>query len=143
MTMNYLFDPKDVAKKTEKSREAFNKRQPGVDFTEFAANVIYDRLKGSIQHYRVYGPYWWALKDVLQRQEFNVGDEMDSELKAQYAQASDAETIQAADMFFEQMSRKVVRGHNSWTIQNGKPDYVLYDADMEERQSVTDSVYDF
>ncbi|WP_199506806.1 MULTISPECIES: hypothetical protein [unclassified Psychrobacter] len=143
MTLNYLFNPEDVAKKTEESRATFQKKQPGVDFTEFAAGVIYERLKGDIRHYRVYGPYWWALKDVLQRQDFNVGDEMDGELKAQYAQASDAETIQAADMFFLQMSRKVMKGHNSWTIQNGKDDYVLYDADMEERRSVTDSVYDF
>ena len=143
MTMNYLFDPKDVAKKAEKSRDTFSKKQPDTDFTEFAAGVIYERLKDNIQNYRMYGPYWWALKDVLQRQGFNVGDEMNRELKAQYAQASDAETIQAADMFYLKMSGKVLKGHNRWTIQDNKPDYVLYDADMEERRSVTESVYDF
>lgn len=137
--MNYLFDPELLAKKTATTKKSLTTNQPAADFVEFASSVIHDRLKKDIQRYRVYGVYWWALKDVLARQGYNMGAETDDSIAGTYKGANDAETLVAADMFYLEMSNKVPVDNIRWTIDNRRDDYVLYDADMEERNSVTDS----
>lgn len=137
--MNYLFDPEYLATKTAAAKKSLAKNQPAADFEKFAAGVIYDRLKKDIQRYRVYGMYWWALKDVLTRHGYDIGAETDKNMSILYKGANDAETLVAADTFYLDMSNKVVVTNNRWTIDNRRDDYILYDADMEERNSVTDS----
>lgn len=137
--MNYLFDKDDLADRTQAAIKSIAKNKPDANFTEFAASVIFDRLKSNIQRYRVYGPYWWALKDVLRRMDYNVGDETDSDMAGKYCGANDAETIVAADLFYLDMSKTKPVNNNTWTLDDRKPDYVLYDSDMEERTSVADS----
>jgi len=137
--MNYLFDPELLAKKTAANKKSLADNQPEADFVEFAAGVIYDRLKKDIQCYRVYGVYWWALKDVLARQGYDMGAETEDSIAGTYKGDNDAETIVAADMFYFEMSDQVTVDNTKWTTDNRKPDYVLYDADMEERNDVTES----
>jgi len=137
--MNYLFDKDDLADRTQATIKSLAKNKPDVNFTEFAASVIFDRLKSNIQRYRVYGPYWWALKDVLRRMDYNVGDETDSDMAGKYCGSSDAETLVAADAFYLDMSKTKPVNNNTWTLDDRKRDYVLYDSDMEERTSVADS----
>ena len=45
----------------------------------------------------MYGVYWWALKDVLRRQGYDVGDVTDVDMAGKYKGANDDETIVAAD----------------------------------------------
>ncbi|MGO3665369.1 MULTISPECIES: hypothetical protein [unclassified Psychrobacter] len=137
--MNYLFDKDDLADRTQAAIKSLAKNKPDANFTEFAASVIFDRLKSNIQRYRVYGPYWWALKDVLRRMDYNVGDETDSDMAGKYCGSSDAETLVAADAFYLDMSKTKPVNNNTWTLDDRKRDYVLYDSDMEERASVADS----
>lgn len=137
--MNYLFNKDDLVGRTKTAKEALASNKPDVNFTDFAASVMFDRLKSNIQRYRVYGPYWWALKDVLRRLDYNVGDETDSEMAGKYCGADDAETLVAADLFYLDMSKTKPVNNNTWTLDDRKPDYVLYDSDMEERASVADS----
>lgn len=139
--MNYLFDPEFLTTKTLATQKSLAKNKPDADLTEFAAGIIYDRLKKDIQRYRVYGVYWWAIKDVMARLDYDMGDETNEELASLYRGANDAETLVAADMFYLDMSNKVTVDNNRWTPDNRKPDYVLYDADMEERNSITDSSF--
>lgn len=136
---NYLFEPEFLTEKTDDTKKALAVNKPNADFTEFAASVFYDRLKTNIERYRVYGVYWWALKDVLRRQGYDVGDETDVDMVDWYKGATDEETLVAADLFYLDMSNKVMVDNTSWTIENGQPDYVLYDADMERRGSITQS----
>lgn len=139
--MNYLLDPDFLTGKTKDARKALVKNKPDGRLEEVGAAAIYARLKTNIKRYRVYGPYWWALKDILRRQDYNVGAENDADMAAKYKGADDAETIVAADLFYLDMSDKVAVDNNSWTLDNRKPDYILYDADMEERDSITESLY--
>lgn len=139
---NYLFDPDFLAQKTADTKKALAVNEPNANFTEFAAGVIYERLKNNIERYRVYGVYWWALKDVLRRQGYDVGDETDVNMANCYKGATDDETIVAADMFYLDMSNKVPVDNTRWTIDNRRPDFVLYDADMEKRSSITESTFD-
>ncbi|WP_230657753.1 hypothetical protein [Psychrobacter sp. I-STPA10] len=137
---NYIFEPEFLSKQTAQKQRNLAKKKPEVDFTEFASNIIYARLKSNIQRYRVYGPYWWALKEVLRKQGFNVGSQKDDEVAQVYRGANDAETIVAADMFYEDMSNKVIVSNNRWTLDDESGDYVLYDEDMESRNSVDEPI---
>jgi hypothetical protein len=53
------------------------------------------------QRYTDYGPYWFALKDVLNRNGQDLGAAMDTEIAAEYCGTSDLETLIMADMFRE------------------------------------------
>ena len=139
---NYLFEPEFLTEKTTATKKALAVNMPNADFTEFAAGVFYERLQKDIQRYRVYGVYWWALKDVLRRQGYDVGDVTDVDMAGWYKGATDEETLVAADLFYLDMSNKVMVDNTNWTIENGQPDYVLYDADMENRSSITQSTFD-
>lgn len=138
--MNYLFDPDFLAQSTAEAKNNLKQNNGAVDFVEFASQVIYERLKKDIRRYRVYGPYWWALKDVLRRQGYNVGEETDSDVSRTYKGADDAQTIVAADLFYLDMSNQVTIDNNAWALDPRADDYILYDADMEERTSINQSV---
>lgn len=139
--MYYQFDPQQLTKKTAQMKANLAKNQPNADFVEYASSVIYDRLKKNILHYRQYGMYWWALKDVLRRQDYNVGDETDERIMQAYKGKDDAETLVAADMFYEDMAGKVTADNLDWTLEKNKPDYRLFDEDMEMRPSITDLIF--
>jgi hypothetical protein len=137
--MNYLFDADLLTEKTQTNKQSLAENKPDADFVTFAAGVIYDRLKKDIQRYRVYGMYWWALKDVMSRNGYDLGLETDDIIAGTYKGGDDAETIVAADMFYLEMSDQVTVTNTKWTTDNRKPDFVLYDADMEERNDVNET----
>lgn len=139
--MYYQFNPQTLADKTAQMKASLAKNQPNADFVEYASSVIYDRLKKNIQHYRQYGMYWWALKDVLYRQgNINLGTESDEHIKQAYRGKTDAETLVAADMFYEDMAGKYAKDNMDWSLERNMPDYRLYDEDMEMRPSITDLI---
>lgn len=137
--MYYQFNPQYLADKTAETQASLAQNKPDADFVEFAADVIYQRLKKNIRHYRQYGPYWWALKDVLRRQDYNVGDETDSYIERIYRGIDDAQTIVAADMFYEDMASMVTADNMDWQLSDTE-EYRLWDEDMELRLSVTDMI---
>ena len=141
--MNYLLDPKFLSDKTDEMKASLAKNKPGQDFTKYAAETIYQRLSDNIKRYRVYGAYWWALKDVLRRQGYDVGNDTDAAIESEYKGADDAQTIVAADLFYLDQSNKVTVDNNRWTLDSRKPDYILYDSDMEERSSIKESSLPF
>lgn len=136
----YLFESEALASLTAEKMRSLAKKKPEADFTEFAAGVIYERLKTNIQRYRVYGPYWWALKDVLRKYGYNVGSETDEDITATYRGSNDAETIVAADTFYLETSSSNLVTNNRWQLHPKRDDYVLYDSDMELRTSITDVI---
>lgn len=140
--MYYQFEPQFLADKTAEAQANLADNQPNADFVEFAADVIYQRLKKNIRHYRQYGPYWWALKDVLRRQNYNVGNETDARIERIYRGADDAQTIVAADMFYEDMASKVTADNMDWQLSDTE-EYRLWDEDMELRLSVTDMIHKY
>ena len=97
---------------------------------EFASRIVYERLN-TPKHYLAYGPYWWALKDVLARQGYDMGGEMDDEMLEAYRASDDAQTLVAADMFYEDMSNKVLKDNNRWDLGRGYEEYVVFDEDWE------------
>lgn len=137
--MYYLFNPEYLADKTAETQASLAQNKPDADFVEFAADVIYQRLKKNIRHYRQYGPYWWALKDVLRRQNYNVGNETDARIERIYRGADDAQTIVAADTFYEDMAGMVMADNIDWQLSENE-EYQLWDNDMELRLSIRDMI---
>ncbi|MDO5768999.1 MAG: hypothetical protein Q4P13_05800 [Psychrobacter sp.] len=140
MIYNYVFDQEYLEITTNQRIQNLAKNKPDADFVEFASGIIYNRLKKNIQHYRAYGPYWWPLKAILKAQGYNVGDDIDLTLAEAYQGANTAETIVAADLFYEDMSNKVLADNNRWTLINEEDDYIIYDEDMESRQDVEELI---
>lgn len=138
--MYYKFNPDQLTAKTQEAIANLAKNQPKANFVEYASSVIYDRLKQDIQHYRQYGPYWWALKDILRRQDYNVGNETDERLQSAYQGKNDAETLVAADNFYADNAGKYSKDNMDWTIEKDKTEYRLFDEDMEMRPSITDLI---
>jgi hypothetical protein len=82
--------------------------------------------------YTDYGPYWFALKDVLNRNGQSLGDVTDSEIAAEYRGKSDLETIIMADMFREMNLALNPIGTVKYQLDGySGEDWVLRDQDME------------
>lgn len=139
--MEHLIDPTYLTEQTEKMVSSLSEAKPDENFVEFASATFYDRLDANILRYRVYGPYWWALKDVLRRQDYDVGSEDNADLASTYKGATDAETLVAAELFYKDNGNQVTVDNTRWTLDKRKDDYILYDSDMEERRSITDSSF--
>lgn len=137
---NYIIDPQFLADETAQKISNLSKNKPGADFVEFASGIIYDRLKKDILHYRAYGVYWWALKNTLRSQGYNVGDETDEIMLEVYNGRDDAKNIVAADTFFQDQASIVIKGNTRWMLDRQGNEYVLYDSDMETRASVDDPI---
>lgn len=82
--------------------------------------------------YTDYGPYWYPLKDVLNRNWQNFGDETDSEVLSNYRSATDIETVVAADMFRDVNLAINPVGTVQYTLNgyNGES-WSLHDPDMD------------
>jgi len=81
------------------------------------------------QAYLRYGPYWWALKRVLQRADVGAGEYMEPMWADEYAAADDELTLIAAWEFGDD------RGQFGVMTREYDLDgmtFVLYDGDMEE-----------
>lgn len=134
--MFYVFDKDFLKAQTEEEKASLSKNKPDVDFDAYAAEVIINRLKADIKRYLVYGVYWWALKDVLIKQGYDIlGDEADHVMANRFKGSNDSETLVAADLFYQSMSDQVMVDNRDWQIDDDLS-YTLYDADMEERTAL-------
>lgn len=140
--MEYLFDKDQIQQKVAELSATLDGGENIDAFVAQAAGVIYNRLKDNIQHYRQYGVYWWALKDVLRRQDYNMGDETNADIERQYKGDNDAQTLVMADTFYLKESATHSIDNMDWTIDKEK-DYRLFDEDMEMRSSITDMILDY
>ena len=81
--------------------------------------------------YTDYGPYWFALKDVLKRNGKDLGDYTDNEIASAYCGSSNFETIILADMFRDYNLGVNPVGTIKFHLDGYTGDYwVLHDPDM-------------
>ena len=100
------------------------------------AVVIESVMKRFAMHgkarYTDYGPYWFALKGVLNRQGKDLGDYTDDEIVRAYAGKDDFETVVAADMFRDfNLASNPVRTVNYALDGYTGEEWALFDPDME------------
>lgn len=84
------------------------------------------------QRYTDYGPYWFGIKAVLQRNGHNFGDVIDTEIAREYSGKNDLETIIMADIFRELNLAINPVGTRQFTLDGYSGDYwTLVDSDMD------------
>ena len=128
---NYRFTPEEAAAGLAELLAAVRER--GQDPLPLFVSSFAKRLSADRRRYSDYGPYWWALKDVMNRNGHALGDQSDPLVMAQYAGQDDLQTLWMADQFRERyfIGKMAVYNNRFALGMDGEPDYILWDADMD------------
>lgn len=128
----YKFDMAAVAADVAAKRSALKANRGLSDFAGFAAGVIRRRLQARPQQYREFGPYWWALKKVLNDAGAAMGEHCDVLVASEYVGRSAEETLVMAEAFKDIYRARFIVGNNLFTLDaEGVEFYELFDPDME------------
>jgi len=121
-----------LAELTREKRAALKANRGLSDLLGFGCRVVADRIAKDPRRYLDYGPYWWALKDVLSRAGYRYGDDMDEGLASIYSGKDDTETLVAADLFRDQYLGSRAIGERDYQLGDDEGErYSLFDEDME------------
>lgn len=128
----HRFD-KDEIKALVRQRTAALKENRGFsDFPGFALGVIERRLQKDPARYRDYGPYWWAVKELLAESGRDMGERDDPMVRGTYRGETDSETIVMADEFRTQYLGTQAVGTSQFNLQaESGATYTLEDEDMD------------
>lgn len=131
--------PADHIAQAVAQRKAGLKANKGLsDLLGFGLGVVAQRLAKSPQRYVDYGPYWWALKQVMRDNGYLMGDQSDPLVANEYRGVDAVSTLIAADEFRSQHLASQMVGGNKFLLIAADPDwYVLFDQDMEGRVGFT------
>lgn len=128
----YKFDLAAVAAEVQAKRAALKANKGLSDFAGFAAGVIRRRLQARPQQYREFGPYWWALKKVLNDSGAGLGEHCDVLVASEYTGRTAEETMVMAEAFKDIYRARFIVGNNLFTLEpEGVEFYQLFDPDME------------
>lgn len=105
---------------------------PGT-FEANAVRVIAARLKRKPMQYLEFGPYWWAVKAVLVAADVDLGQRGDPLMASEYRGATDTDTLIVGEIFKELYRATYFVGNARFSLDDESDDWVLRDADMEER----------
>lgn len=128
----FKFDPAAVAADVQAKRAALKANKGLSDLGGFAAGVIRRRLQAKPLQYREFGPYWWALKKVLNDSGAALGEHCDVLVASEYVGRSAEETLVMAEAFKDIYRARYFVGNNVFTLEpDGVEVYQLFDPDME------------
>lgn len=129
----YLFDPEKIKAQVESRTQSLRANKGFSDLLGFGLKVINDRLSNDRKRYRDYGPYWPALKEILNANGYNFGDQSDPIVKAVYHGDSDVETLVMADEFRTEYLATTIVYTNRFMLDGKTGEFwVLFDSDMED-----------
>jgi len=132
----YRYDAEALSAETQAKRDALRENRGLSDLLGFGLSVVAGRLKANPQRYLDYGPYWWALKDALNRNGYGFGSETDLGIAAEYRGGDDTETLVAADIFREEYLASSIVGTRRFVLDPDAGEWwTLFDEEMEERAS--------
>lgn len=130
----YFFDKELIKKRVEERASNLRTNLGITSLLEFGLGVIADRLKKDKARYRDYGPYWWALKDIMNRSGHDLGSQSDPMVAQVYRGDSDVETLIMADEFRELNLASSIVYNNSFMLDGESGEFwKLYDSDMESK----------
>ena len=128
----FKHDPAETRKRAASIRKRFLARNPGKNPLAYGVEIMSEMLEEDPRRYLTYGPYWWALKDVLLRHGCAFGDTMDFEIAREYRGEDDYQTLVIAESFQEFYYDNYFVGANAWHLDpDAVDDYILRDPDYE------------
>lgn len=133
MFTNFKIDPATLADTMQAWRAGFAAtKRPGT-FEDNAARVIAERLRKHPEYHVEFGPYWWALKQVLIESGQDLGTAGNPMVAAQFKGASRAETLVLAEMFKDFYRSSYVVGTSSFDLDGDGQMEEMADPDMQVR----------
>ena len=128
----YKFD-KEMLKALVAERAANLRANRGFsNLLRFGLGVVADRLRVDALRYRDYGPYWFALKAIMNDAGYNLGNQSDPLITKEYKGDTDIETLIAADEFRTEYLRTQMIYANKFMLDGESGEFwTLYDQDME------------
>ena len=128
----YKFD-KEMLKALVAERAANLRANRGFSkLLRFGIGVVADRLRVDPLRYRDYGPYWFALKQIMNDAGYSLGSQSDPLIAKEYKGDTDVETLIAADEFRTEYLRTQMIYTNQFMLDGESGEFwTLYDQDME------------
>lgn len=133
MYTEYKFDPKKISGLVAQRQAALKENRGLSDLLGFGLGVASRRLAKDPGRYLDYGPYWWALKSVLNANGYSYGQESDPGLVEAYRGASDVQTLIMADQFRTEFLAENQVGTCKFRLDADGDEYILFDSDMALR----------
>lgn len=133
MFTEYKFDSKKIGGLVAQKQAALKVNKGLSDLLGYGLGVVSRRLAKDPGRYLDYGPYWWALKDLLTRSGYNYGNESDPLLVQAYRGMSDVQTLVMADQFRTEFLEENQVGTCRFRLSIEGDEYILFDADMVQR----------
>ena len=131
--VNFKIDPAAIAAQTDAMAAAFaGSGKPGT-FEANAVRVIAERLRRRPEAYVEFGPYWWAVKQVLNDAGADLGSAGDALVASEYRGATDAQTLVAGEMFKDMHRATYFVGHALYDLADDGEQWALFDDDMAQR----------
>lgn len=129
---SYIFDREGFKELTDEKADNLKANRGLSDLLGFGLSVVAGRLAKDRLRYRDYGPYWWALKDLMNANGYDLGSETDEVVKAIYRGDRDVDTLIMADEFRELYLQTWVLYTNQFDLDSESGEmWTLYDRDME------------
>ena len=128
----YKFD-KEMLKALVAERSANLRANRGFsNLLAFGLGVVAERLSKDARRYRDYGPYWPALKEVMNANGYNLGSQSDPLISRAYRGETDEETLIMADEFRTMYLKSNIVYANQFMLDAGSGEFwTLYDSDMD------------
>ena len=131
--VNFKVPASDIAGRLADLRASFAASGKTGPFESYAVRVIGERMRRHPDYYVEFGPYWWAVKAVLNAAGNDMGDAGDPIVIAEYRGASDIETLVAAEAFKDYYRATFIVGTAAFDLADDGNQYELADADMQAR----------
>ncbi|SET44390.1 hypothetical protein SAMN05216326_12731 [Nitrosomonas marina] len=128
----YRFDKNKISALVEEKKANLITNRGINNLLAFGLGVVADRLRNDRSRYRDYGPYWWALKELMNANGYSMGDQSDPIVSDSYRGGTDEETLIMADEFRTMNLGQNVIGTNKFMLDGDSGEFwELFDPDME------------
>lgn len=128
----HRFDPEEIKALVIERTKSLKANKGFSDLYRFGLSVIMERLSKDRLRYRDYGPYWPALKLLLNDAGYELGPQSDPIIAESYKGESPVETLMMADLFRDEYLATQFVGSNQFMLDSDTGEFwVLFDQDME------------
>lgn len=128
----YLFDKEAIREMVDERKKSLAANRGLSDLLSFGLSVVAERLNKDKRRYLDYGPYWFALKELMNANGYSLGNQSDPIVKAVYHGEYAIETLVMADEFRTEYLRTNILYNNQFMLDGESGEFwILFDSDME------------